>query len=369
MPTFRPTWGLPALVLALAAAKADPAFTAEHDAAALYQARCGSCHLAATAPRVAPPAHAVQRRYRRAYPQREAFVEAVAAWIAAPDAGRALMHHAVERFGLMPAQALGAAERRLVADYLYEAELPPPGPGGGTACGQADNHAGPGGAGGPLCGGADGGRGQGRGDGGGHDCAGQGDGSAAPDGQGAGRHAHGGGPGCGHGRHGGAGLDGAAAEGPEAAARAAGAAALAPFKQRLMATLGAALAAGAPAAVERCRLEAPAIPAAVAAPGIRVGRASNRLRNPDNVAPPWAAPLLAAYLDGSAEPQPLVVAIDDAHWGYVEPILVKPMCLACHGVALGKAVAEAVRTRYPADRATGYAVGDLRGVFWAELPR
>ena len=37
--------------------------------------------------------------------------------------------------------------------------------------------------------------------------------------------------------------------------------------------------------------------------------------------------------------------------------------------ALGKAVAEAVRTRYPADRATGYAVGDLRGVFWAELPR
>jgi hypothetical protein len=336
-----PTVGMLAGALALFL----PAIAAANDGAALYEAHCGSCHLATSAPRVAPPAHAVQRRYRRAHPERAAFVAAVAAWIAAPAAERALMSHAVERFGVMPPLALGADEGRRIADYLYDAELPH----GRAGSGSGDDHCGADGDRGaePGCGERE--RGGGRHGGCGHG-AGGGDGRGAGGGQ------------CGAG-------DGLGAAVDEADLRAAGAAAVAPFRHRLMATLSEALAAGGPAAVERCHLEAPVIAREAAPVGTRVGRASDRLRNPDNAAPAWVAPLLAAYVEGRAGKTPRVVAVDAARWGYVEPIVVQPLCLGCHGTALDDAVASAIRERYPDDRATGYAAGDLRGVFWAEWPR
>ena len=53
--------------------------------------------------------------------------------------------------------------------------------------------------------------------------------------------------------------------------------------------------------------------------------------------------------------------------GYVEPIVTQPMCIACHGETLSPAVADAIGRLYPEDRATGFAAGDLRGVFWVEF--
>ena len=44
------------------------------------------------------------------------------------------------------------------------------------------------------------------------------------------------------------------------------------------------------------------------------------------------------------------------------------LCVTCHGESLAPDVQERLAERYPTDRATGYRVGDLRGVFWAELP-
>jgi hypothetical protein len=36
---------------------------------------------------------------------------------------------------------------------------------------------------------------------------------------------------------------------------------------------------------------------------------------------------------------------------------------------LDPSVLQALAERYPADRAVGYAEGDLRGFFWAEVPK
>lgn len=143
-----------------------------------------------------------------------------------------------------------------------------------------------------------------------------------------------------------------------------GASLLAPFKASLMRALGTGLAGGPLAAIETCRVEAPAIAANAAAPGVEIGRASDRLRNPANTAPPWVAPLLHDYLDGAAR-KPRVVELAEGRAGYVEPILMQPMCLACHGPALDADVLAALAEHYPNDEATGYAVGELRGVFWA----
>lgn len=147
-----------------------------------------------------------------------------------------------------------------------------------------------------------------------------------------------------------------------------GAALLAPFKTALMQELVEGLEAGPVAAIGVCRLRAPAIADGLEAMGVRVGRSSHRLRNPANRAPDWVRPLLDHYRDTPAERGPIVVPLGDGRNGYVEPIMVQPLCLACHGTTLEPSVTEALATMYPDDRASGYAVGELRGVFWVEFP-
>lgn len=53
----------------------------------------------------------------------------------------------------------------------------------------------------------------------------------------------------------------------------------------------------------------------------------------------------------------------DRELRYLRPILVQQGCLACHGDPAGfvPAVRTALARHYPDDRATGYAVGELRG--------
>jgi hypothetical protein len=159
------------------------------------------------------------------------------------------------------------------------------------------------------------------------------------------------------------------AVGQEASGAAArGAALLAPFKTALMQELVEGLEAGPVAAIGVCRLRAPAIADVLAVDGVRVGRRRHRLRNPANSAPDWVRPLLDRYRDTPTVRGPMVVPLGDGRSGYVEPIMVQPLCLGCHGSALEPAVIDALATMYPDDRATGYELGDLRGVFWVEFP-
>lgn len=147
-----------------------------------------------------------------------------------------------------------------------------------------------------------------------------------------------------------------------------GAALLVPFKQDLQQALKQGLAEGPSEAIAACRLRAPAIAGALSKDGVRVGRASHRLRNPANVAPDWVAPILARYLESPEERAPRGVSLPGGRQGYVEPILLKPLCLTCHGEALAPEVRESIEQQYPEDRATGFEVGQLRGVFWVEYP-
>ena len=49
-------------------------------------------------------------------------------------------------------------------------------------------------------------------------------------------------------------------------------------------------------------------------------------------------------------------------------IATEPGCLACHGAQVAPAVRAAIAAHYPDDAATGFAVGDLRGGLWVEVP-
>ena len=145
------------------------------------------------------------------------------------------------------------------------------------------------------------------------------------------------------------------------------AAELAPFKQKLQQALRSGLAHGPVEAITTCRIEAPAIATALSDEFLRLGRASHRLRNPDNVAPAWVVPVLDEHVAEPSSRQARLVTLPNDGTGYIEPIAVQPLCMTCHGTQLAPAVAAKIDELYPSDQARGYTVGELRGVFWLEF--
>jgi hypothetical protein len=143
---------------------------------------------------------------------------------------------------------------------------------------------------------------------------------------------------------------------------------LAHFKRDLKEALRTGLARGPLEAMGACQLEAPEIATALSQNGIRLGRTSHRLRNPANSPPDWVSPILDDYLANPSGRMPKTVSLPNGRSGYVEPIFVQPLCLTCHGTTIAPPVAARIRELYPADEAIGFEVGDLRGVFWVDLP-
>jgi hypothetical protein len=155
----------------------------------------------------------------------------------------------------------------------------------------------------------------------------------------------------------------------EAKYEAAGAEAVLPFKKSLKQALVKGLEEGPVEAISACRDEAPKLAEASSTGGIKVGRASRKLRNPGNAPKLWMEPFLQVYESDPESREPSVVLIDEKTVGYVEPIFVQPLCVTCHGAELAPDLEATLKELYPDDQATGYAPGDFRGVFWAELPR
>lgn len=145
--------------------------------------------------------------------------------------------------------------------------------------------------------------------------------------------------------------------------------ALQPLKEQLVDALTGALQEGGPEnAIVVCRDKAPQIAAELSVEGVRMGRTSHRLRNPDNAPQPWVEPLLAAYLEDPENPEPRAVRLDDSTIGYVEPIYAASFCLSCHGPSIEAGLKKEILSLYPEDQATGFRMNDVRGLFWVTLP-
>jgi hypothetical protein len=155
---------------------------------------------------------------------------------------------------------------------------------------------------------------------------------------------------------------------PDAAAPPRALAAAQALKGELRKELEAAMKDGPAAAIDVCAERAPAIAAAHSVEGLAVGRTSHKLRNPQNAPRPWVKLILDEMV--AADPAtlvPRVVALEGGRTGYIEPILTQPLCVTCHGAAVAPELKEKIAARYPADQATGFEPGTLRGLVWAEL--
>lgn len=152
------------------------------------------------------------------------------------------------------------------------------------------------------------------------------------------------------------------------------------FSQRLRVALQSVMAREGPLpALAFCHDQAPAIAAQVMADhGVRLGRVAvpGRERNPGNAAVDWQQPALERFaraVAGGAPAQDQVEVVteglpDGVALRMLRGIRVEAQCQLCHGTAIAPAIAEAIGRLYPADAATGFAEGDLRGALWVEVP-
>ncbi len=146
---------------------------------------------------------------------------------------------------------------------------------------------------------------------------------------------------------------------------------------RLSAALAEAVAQGGPAgALGVCREQAPVIAESVGKEhGVTLRRAAIRFRNPKNAADESETAALATFaaaLAAQQVPQALTLADADGGTSFIAPILLaNALCLQCHGtpgVDIAPGTLEAIRRLYPEDQATGFKLGDLRGLWRVSFP-
>ena len=139
------------------------------------------------------------------------------------------------------------------------------------------------------------------------------------------------------------------------------------FKAALGAELKAAIASGGPArAIEVCAEKAPAIGQKLSTDTLHLRRVGTRVRNTKTNTPSDA---MRGVLEGLSKGAPTYVGSVDGAQAAVHGLFIDtPLCLSCHGPSdtLSKPVLDALKARYPDDKATGYAMGDLRGAIVVE---
>jgi len=147
----------------------------------------------------------------------------------------------------------------------------------------------------------------------------------------------------------------------------------------LKANLGMALKEGGfPKAVEFCAEKAESLTQKVndQLVVVRVGRVSDRYRNPNNRPDELDKAVIEEFKrklkEGELPPYQIKEREIDGkrYFVYYKPITVAPFCLNCHGdpKSMDPKVLKVIKEKYPQDKALGYKPGELRGVFKVLIP-
>jgi hypothetical protein len=141
----------------------------------------------------------------------------------------------------------------------------------------------------------------------------------------------------------------------------------------LKAALSTALQTSAESAIAICNERAPQIAMKIAQDNsVQVGRTALKVRSPSNAPTEWQRSVLLDFQNRLASGEALAameyattVQVDGrVEHRYMKAIGVEPLCTTCHGTQIAPAVKQAIRAKYPADAATGFSVGDLRGAVY-----
>ncbi|KYJ85712.1 Tll0287-like domain-containing protein [Sulfurovum riftiae] len=106
----------------------------------------------------------------------------------------------------------------------------------------------------------------------------------------------------------------------------------------------------------------------------KVRRTSLKVRNNKvNTADATDKKVMEAYSEaikaGKFTPKDIKVVEEGDVTRVYKPLVAKAVCLKCHGSDLSPKIAEAIKSAYPDDKATGFKEGNLRGVIIAEIKK
>ena len=122
-------------------------------------------------------------------------------------------------------------------------------------------------------------------------------------------------------------------------------------------------------AIKVCKEMAPGLTGTYNNHSTTIGRTGIRVRNAANAPDALEKPQLEYFQKLFEEGKPLkpkLVADEKGMVHYFKPILLQPLCLNCHGneeLDISPAVLAMLKKEYPEDKATGFAAGDLRGMW------
>lgn len=104
--------------------------------------------------------------------------------------------------------------------------------------------------------------------------------------------------------------------------------------------------------------------------GVTVRRTTLKPRNPANAPDDTDRRVLEAMARAEGAPEPVIEWENDAARFY-RPLMMQEVCLNCHGdpASFSPELTQALAERYPNDLATGYALGDFRGVIRVDVER
>lgn len=131
---------------------------------------------------------------------------------------------------------------------------------------------------------------------------------------------------------------------------------------------------GTDGALEFCNLQAFHLTDSMANDlGVKIKRVSDKNRNPKNVASEDELVIIQSfkdYLVKGEEIVPTTVEEEDVVYGYY-PIITNEMCLQCHGRGndIKPSTAQLIKEKYPDDKATGYGINELRGIWVVEMKK
>lgn len=99
---------------------------------------------------------------------------------------------------------------------------------------------------------------------------------------------------------------------------------------------------------------------------VEIKRTSHKVRNPNNNPTSQEQVVLENFLSKEKILKPLVQQSEDGSVAFYAPIVMKGLCVTCHG-QVGSTLAEKdyqiIQSLYPEDKATGFNVDELRGMW------
>jgi len=133
---------------------------------------------------------------------------------------------------------------------------------------------------------------------------------------------------------------------------------------------------GPAAAINYCNLNAIAITDSISEVlGVKISRLSHKNRNPKNEVDKnyfVVAEMIQHTLSLNEKPEPTLIT-EKNKTTYYSPILISlPTCLKCHGNTesdIAPEVLQVINKKYPNDKAIGFKIGELRGLFKVEFDK